>query len=650
MDVHDKSSISPTSSSSSSSSTKGTSATTSRTSQQSYRFYDSARICVSGGDGGDGCVGFRREKGEPRGGPNGGSGGRGGNVYLRADPTLNTLSGLQRTTRSVHRMAESGNNGLGSNKNGKAGRDIIIPVPVGTIVRDWKTQKVAGEMTYHGQTLLVAKGGRGGRGNWAFAKHYQKQNQHQQRAVPKFAERGEPGASRWIECELKLVADVGIVGIPNVGKSTLLAAISAAKPKIANYPFTTITPNLGVVVDFVEKNDEHDRQDPFALQEGIVACDIPGLIAGAAQGAGMGTAFLRHIARCRVLLHVIDGTSEHPVDDYHTIQNELEEYDQQNSFVSTTTSSSSSLLSSKPQVVVLNKIDAMTQDKQDEVLQQLRLAAGHSRVFAISAATRNRVQELMRRVGKLVDAEKDKEKAAMKAAMATNNGIIDNDMVMLTTNEFQQSSSPKIFPATLAPEIDFSKSGLEYDRDDYQITSDPSYPGQWRITGEYVEQLAKITHWEYPQAVERFGRQLRGLGISDALQARGAQPGDLIMIGEYDFDFSPTSRFINPYLPPELLDDDDIFAAASTPSPQQRLPEDISSGYSMETNGDGSVNSKTASWRPFHEGGFLDMDMEELVGFGEIEDWNMLDGEDDDNDDESDEYAVFEDDEVWTSS
>jgi GTP-binding protein len=590
-------------------------------------------------------VGFRREKGEPRGGPNGGSGGRGGNVYLQADPTLNTLSGLQRTTRSVHRTAEDGNNGLGSNKNGKAGRDIIIPVPVGTIVRDMKTQKIAGEMTFPGQTLLVAKGGRGGRGNWAFAKHYS----GRQRAVPKFAERGEPGASRWIECELKLVADVGIVGIPNVGKSTLLAAISAAKPKIANYPFTTITPNLGVVVG---DNDYDDVDNPsIPLQEGIVACDIPGLIAGASRGAGMGTAFLRHIARCRVLLHVIDGTSEHPVDDYYTIQNELAQYDQQQQQQQRDSSSgswsSSSVLSSKPQVVVLNKIDAMTQEKQEELLQKLRLAAGHSRVFAISAATRNRVQELMRRVGKLVDAEKDKEQAAIKAAMANT-----NDIHRMAMKELQQSSSSAtIVPTALAPEIDFSKSGLEYDRDDYQITSDPSYPGQWRITGEYVEQLAKITHWEYPQAVERFGRQLRGLGISDALQARGAQPGDLIMIGEYDFDFSPTSRFINPYLPPGLLnDDDDIFVDASTQPQQQRLPEDIAHGYTIKTDDDSSVNSKTASWRPFQKGGFLDMDMEELVGFGEIDDWNMLDGEDDENDFDSDEFAVFEDDEIWTSS
>ena len=263
-----------------------------------WSFFDTARIHVSGGDGGNGCVSFRREKGEARGGPNGGRGGQGGSVYLECDETLNTLMPLK---QKVHWRAVKGKNGLGKGKDGSSGADVWVRVPPGTLVRDLLSQKLAGELRKHGDRLLVARGGRGGRGNAAFLTA--------RRTAPKLAERGEPGAARWLSIELRLVADVGFLGKPNAGKSTLLAAATAAKPKIANYPFTTIIPNLGVC----------DLGDG----SGLMLCDIPGLIEGASAGAGMGDAFLRHVQRCKVLLHVIDGTSDDPVGDFQMINEEV---------------------------------------------------------------------------------------------------------------------------------------------------------------------------------------------------------------------------------------------------------------------------------------------------------------------------------------
>lgn len=333
-----------------------------------WKFFDTARINVSGGCGGNGCVAFRREKGVAMGGPSGGRGGDGGSIYLVCDEGLNTLAPAR---NRVHVRGRNGNNGIGKNRDGSHANDEYISVPPGTVVRELLSQKVAGELKEHGEKLLVARGGRGGRGNAAF-----KTNRN---TAPKLAERGEPGASRWLSLELKLVADVGFLGKPNAGKSTLLAAATSAKPKIANYPFTTIVPNLGIC----DISDEGS---------GLMLCDIPGLIEGASDGVGLGITFLRHVQRCKVLLHVIDGTSEDPIGDFNTINAELRKYDE--------------FLADKPQVVVLNKVDVTeVKEKEEELISKLKQAAGHTRVLSISAATKSRVAELMGRLKKFVDTQ-----------------------------------------------------------------------------------------------------------------------------------------------------------------------------------------------------------------------------------------------------
>ncbi|MBI1877979.1 MAG: GTPase ObgE, partial [Chloroflexi bacterium] len=280
-------------------------------------FFDEAKIYLKAGDGGDGVVAFRREKYVPRGGPAGGHGGKGGDVILEADPHLNTLIHFKKRS---HFKAERGEHGSGKNMAGAAGEDCAIPVPLGTVARHVETGVLLADLVEPGQRVVVAHGGRGGRGNTSF-----KSSVNQ---APKIAERGQPGEELWITLELKLIADVGIIGVPNAGKSTLLSVVSAARPKIADYPFTTLQPNLGVV--------ELDHRD-------LVIADIPGLIEGAHAGAGLGHQFLRHVERSRLLVHLLNGAAPDPLADFYQINEELHLF--------------SSKLAEKPQLVVLNKID-----------------------------------------------------------------------------------------------------------------------------------------------------------------------------------------------------------------------------------------------------------------------------------------------------
>ena len=322
-------------------------------------FIDQAVIEISSGKGGDGIIHFRREKYVPLGGPDGGDGGRGGDVMLEVKATMNTLSKFQRKQRF---KAEPGKNGGGSNKTGRSGEDLVISVPPGTLVYDHDSGDLVGDLVKAGERIVIAKGGIGGKGNARFATS---RNQ-----APRIAEKGEPGQSRLIRLELRLIADIGIVGVPNAGKSTLLSVVTNAKPKIAPYPFTTLEPNLGVA----------DLGDELTL----ILADIPGLIEGAHLGIGLGHEFLRHVQRTKVLIHILDGTAEDPVLDFAQINSELALFDPK--------------LAEKPQIVAFNKIDIPeVLDRWPTIEKQLlaRSASGKIKPMAISAIARINVRDLL---------------------------------------------------------------------------------------------------------------------------------------------------------------------------------------------------------------------------------------------------------------
>ena len=418
-------------------------------------FFDEATIVVQAGRGGNGCVSFRREKYIPFGGPNGGSGGRGGSVYLRVDSQRNTLVLFSRRREF---RAEDGIHGMGKSKRGRNGESLYVDVPAGTVVRGKATGELMGDLTKDGDTLLVARGGRGGRGNEAF--------KSSTRQTPRFAERGQAGEERTLALELKLIADVGVVGKPNAGKSTLLASVSAARPKIAAYPFTTLSPNLGVV--------EIDNN-------AFVMADIPGLIEGAHEGAGLGLQFLRHVERTRLLVHLLDGASRNPAADYREINRELALH--------------SDKLASKTQIVVLNKMDLPdAQDKYPELRRELGPEVGH--MYAISAVTRQGVRELLRalldRLAKLPAEEPASE------------------LYVFRPHEEEEGKSVRI-----------TQEGA----------------GAYRVSGEEIERLAAMTDWGSDEAIERFERMMIARGISLRLEDAGIHLGDTVIIGDIELEW-----------------------------------------------------------------------------------------------------------------
>ena len=339
------------------------------------KFIDEAKIYVKAGDGGAGCVSFRREKFIPRGGPDGGDAGKGGDVIFKADKRLASL--LDFRYKRKH-LAERGMHGKGALRHGRNGRDLKIKVPLGTVIKDFNSGAVLADLTTDGQSYLCCKGGRGGKGNAHF--------KSATRQAPRFAQPGEEGTEIDVALELKLLADVGVVGFPNAGKSTLVSVISAARPKIADYPFTTLRPNLGVV--------------KFGEFGGFVVADIPGLIEGAHEGRGLGIRFLKHVERTRLLIHMIDVSPfnvRDPLEDYEAINKELVSF--------------SAALALRPQVVVLNKIDVS--DEGDYAEFASVLAASGIKVFTISAVTRTGVTELVNYVGtelqRVTDADEDLE-------------------------------------------------------------------------------------------------------------------------------------------------------------------------------------------------------------------------------------------------
>ena len=416
-------------------------------------FIDQVEIHVRSGKGGDGMVHFRREKYEPRGGPDGGDGGKGGDVIFEVKPTLNTLSAFRPNQKFA---AEDGKNGGSTQKTGRGGEDLVIPVPPGTVLFDAETGALIGDLTQPGQRLTVCKGGRGGRGNQHFATS---RNQ-----APRTAEKGEPWQERSLRLELKLIADIGLVGVPNAGKSTLLSVLTNARPKIAPYPFTTLEPNLGVA------NIDDDTT--------VVIADIPGLIEGAHEGAGLGHDFLRHIQRTRVLIHLLDGLAEDPLADFSQINSELALFDPN--------------LSKKPQVVAVNKID---QPEVKERLADLKKKFKKQKVdlMAVSALARTDTRELLL-------------KAAHKLAETPPIEEVEPPM-------------PVYRPQADEKQFEVKREGAN----------------EWRISGVAIERSAKMTYWQHSGSLRRFQKLMEKLGVDEALRKAGIQEGDTVYIGE-DFE------------------------------------------------------------------------------------------------------------------
>ncbi|WBV44016.1 GTPase ObgE [Pseudoroseomonas cervicalis] len=335
------------------------------------KFLDEAKIWVKAGDGGDGVIAFRREKYIEFGGPDGGNGGKGGDIIVTAVPGLNTLIDYR---YAQHFKARKGGNGAGSDRTGAGSEDVVLQVPVGTVILDEDKETVLADLTEAGQRVILCHGGDGGHGNAHFKSSTNR--------APRRADKGYPGEERWIWLRLKLIADAGLVGLPNAGKSTFLSVVSAAKPKIADYPFTTLTPQLGVV--------------RLNATEEFVLADIPGLIEGAHEGAGLGTRFLGHVERCAVLLHLIDGSQPDPVGAYETVRAELEGY--------------GGGLSDKPEIVALNKLDAMTPQAKASRVKALERALGRP-VHLISGATQEGVPTVLRALADTIHRHRESESA-----------------------------------------------------------------------------------------------------------------------------------------------------------------------------------------------------------------------------------------------
>lgn len=418
-------------------------------------FIDKARIRLLSGRGGNGMVAWRREKYVDKGGPAGGDGGNGGDIYLIAAEDMTTL--MDFTFQSVFK-SESGENGRGKNQHGACGKDLYIKVPMGTVVRDLETNKIIADLKEPEQTVLVAKGGRGGRGNARFATA--------QKRAPQFCEPGEPGVERQLELELKLLADVGLLGMPNAGKSTLISVISSAKPKIADYPFTTIVPNLGVV------------RKPTG--DGFVVADIPGLVEGASEGIGLGHEFLRHVERCRFLIHLVDLTAEDPLKNYLTINEELAKHDER--------------LASAYQITVLNKIDSVEANFVEEMKNKFKKYSDD--IFTISSVTKEGLSDFLNFVYKKVDE-------------------IEKPEIEIETHE------------------DFGA----YDNDDSSFSVYKTGKNEFTVEGGKLFRLANVTDSQNLEQINRFQNILTAMGVFEALKQAGVKDGDEVRIGHIVFDY-----------------------------------------------------------------------------------------------------------------
>ena len=426
-------------------------------------FLDRVKVWLKAGDGGDGASTFRREAHVPRGGPDGGDGGRGASIVLRVDAGQTTLRDFQ---YKHHFRAAAGGGGQRARRHGKAGDDLVLDIPPGTAAFDDASGELLADLVAVGQSAMVARGGRGGLGNIHFAT-----STHQ---APRHAQKGEPGEERWIRLELRLIADIGLVGLPNAGKSTLLAALTAATPKIADYPFTTLEPNLGVMDLASEGLDFDDRRPTIA--------DVPGLIEGASTGAGLGHAFLRHVERTRVLVQVVDGSSRDPSWDFDVIREELRAHDP--------------TLLEKPTLVAFNKIDLAAAAEAWPAFRAARTRDG-IRAVAIAASTgegipafRSAVAELLPNVSEL-DAPPEPS------------GVV-------------------VHRIEAAP-----------DRVTVRLESE----GVYRVVGRQIERLASQTNFEIEESAERFQRDLERLGADAELRRAGVKPGDTVRVGAVELEW-----------------------------------------------------------------------------------------------------------------
>lgn len=419
------------------------------------QFIDKAKIKISSGKGGNGVVAWRREKFVDKGGPAGGDGGKGGSVYLIADEGLSTL--LDFTYRSIFK-ADNGENGFKKSMHGKSAKDLYLKVPVGTIVKDLKTDSIIADLTHNKQTVLVAKGGRGGRGNTHFCTP--------QNRAPQYCEPGEPGIERNLQLELKLIADVGLLGLPNAGKSTFISRMSSAKPKIADYPFTTIIPNLGVV-----------RK---STGDGYVIADIPGLIEGASEGVGLGHDFLRHVERCRFLLHIVDGTEEDPINNYKIINKELEKYSEK--------------LAKLFQIVAINKIDSIEPERLEELKQGFQKLGVE--VFGISAVTGENLDSLKHELENKVNT----------IEKPTTDVIVEEDLEA-TNNDDGWWEVHKVNKNTYV------------------------------VDGGRIIRISQVTDSRSTEQVIRFQNIMISMGIMDELKHQGVQNGDTIVVGKLELEY-----------------------------------------------------------------------------------------------------------------
>lgn len=414
------------------------------------QFIDKTKIKLVSGRGGNGMVAWRREKYVDKGGPAGGDGGNGGDIYLVADDGLATL--LDFKFRSVFK-ADNGENGGIKGMHGKCAKHLYIKVPLGTVVTDDKTGAVIGNLTEVGQTVLIAKGGRGGRGNARFASS--------RKRAPQYCEPGEPAIERLVGLELKLISDIGLLGMPNAGKSTFISVVSSARPKIADYPFTTLTPNLGVV-----KKPNGD---------GFVIADIPGLIEGASEGVGLGYEFLRHVERCRFLIHIVDITQENPLENFKIINNELKKHSEE--------------LANRYQIVVLNKIDALDEEMVEDVVSQFKEYLPNKEIFTMSAVTKQNVEELMHFVSKKVD---EIERPVIEVEVQEDDGAYNND-----------------------------DSAFEI----YKLDKNT-----FLVQGGKIKRLASVTDARNPEQIIRLQHIMTAMGVFDALKEKGIKNGDTLII------------------------------------------------------------------------------------------------------------------------